>query len=116
MKHEAIKNRSEGGLPAFDRYIGIDYSGAETPISSLRGIGVYLVSDHFCSISGYWANHPLGEKIAEIAAGSFKHKNPPQIHQACRAKHRSSSRFLRQYQANSDPEFSQIRSPRTGAV
>jgi hypothetical protein len=25
MKHEAIKNRFEGVLPAFDRYIGIDY-------------------------------------------------------------------------------------------
>ena len=25
MKHKAIKNRFEGGLPAFDRYIGIDY-------------------------------------------------------------------------------------------
>ena len=42
MKHEAIKNRFEGVLPAFDRYIGIDYSGAETPISSLKGLRVYL--------------------------------------------------------------------------
>jgi len=41
MKHEAIKNRFEGMLPAFDRYIGIDYSGAETPISSLNGLRVY---------------------------------------------------------------------------
>jgi hypothetical protein len=28
--------------PAFARYIGIDYSGAETPTSSLRGLRVYL--------------------------------------------------------------------------
>lgn len=28
--------------PAFDRYIGIDYSGAETPTSSLKGLRVYL--------------------------------------------------------------------------
>ena len=27
--------------PAFDRYIGIDYSGAETPTSSLKGLRVY---------------------------------------------------------------------------
>ena len=27
-----------GGLLAFDRYIGIDYSGAETPVSSLKGL------------------------------------------------------------------------------
>ena len=30
------------GLPAFDRYIGIDYSGAETPISSLKGLRIYM--------------------------------------------------------------------------
>ena len=31
-----------GGLSAFDRYIGIDYSGAETPVSSLKGLRVYM--------------------------------------------------------------------------
>jgi hypothetical protein len=30
--------------PAFRRYIGIDYSGAQTPISSLRGLRVYEAS------------------------------------------------------------------------
>ena len=30
-----------GATPGFDRYIGIDYSGAETPTSSLRGLRVY---------------------------------------------------------------------------
>jgi hypothetical protein len=29
-------------MPAFARYIGIDYSGAETPASSLKGLRVYL--------------------------------------------------------------------------
>jgi hypothetical protein len=29
---------------AFDRYIGIDYSGAETPTSSLKGLRVYVAS------------------------------------------------------------------------
>jgi hypothetical protein len=28
--------------PAFERYIGIDYSGAETPKSSLNGLCVYV--------------------------------------------------------------------------
>jgi hypothetical protein len=27
--------------PAFERYIGIDYSGAQTPKSSLKGMRVY---------------------------------------------------------------------------
>ena len=28
--------------PAFDRYIGIDYSGAQTPSSSLKGLRIYM--------------------------------------------------------------------------
>jgi ADP-ribosyl-[dinitrogen reductase] hydrolase len=38
-----------------------------------------LLSDHYCPVPGYWTEHPLGEEIDEIADGSFKHKNPPQI-------------------------------------
>ena len=49
-------------------------------MGALNGISKEdLLSDHYCPVSGYWANHPLGEEIAEIAAGSFKHKNQPQI-------------------------------------
>jgi hypothetical protein len=29
-------------MPQFERYIGIDYSGAETPESSCRGLRVYV--------------------------------------------------------------------------
>ena len=35
-----------GGLAAFDRYIGIDYSGTETPKSSLKGLRVYMADRH----------------------------------------------------------------------
>ncbi|MGH9380410.1 MAG: hypothetical protein ACRD2Z_07335 [Thermoanaerobaculia bacterium] len=28
--------------PQFDRYVGIDYSGAETPTASLKGLRVYV--------------------------------------------------------------------------
>jgi hypothetical protein len=28
-------------MPNFDRYVGIDYSGAQTPTSSLSGLRVY---------------------------------------------------------------------------
>jgi len=31
-------------VPAFERYIGVDYSWAETPASSLRGLRAYSVS------------------------------------------------------------------------
>jgi hypothetical protein len=29
-------------MPAFERYVGIDYSGAETPTASLKGLRVYM--------------------------------------------------------------------------
>ena len=29
-------------MPAFARHIGIDYSGAETPTASLKGLRVYM--------------------------------------------------------------------------
>ena len=29
-------------MPSFARFIGIDYSGAETPTASLKGLRVYL--------------------------------------------------------------------------
>ncbi len=29
-------------MPAFDRYVGIDYSGAQTPTSSLKGLRVHV--------------------------------------------------------------------------
>ena len=29
-------------MPAFTRYIGIDYSGAVTPSASLKGLRIYL--------------------------------------------------------------------------
>jgi ADP-ribosyl-[dinitrogen reductase] hydrolase len=38
-----------------------------------------LLSDHYSPVPGYWDAHPVGEEIEEIAAGSFKHKDPPQI-------------------------------------
>ena len=39
MRNEAL--RKEAHLPQFNRYIGIDYSGAETPDSSCKGLRVY---------------------------------------------------------------------------
>ena len=31
-------------MPAFERYVGIDYSGAETPTASLKGLRVYVAT------------------------------------------------------------------------
>lgn len=33
----------------------------------------------FCPVDGLWERSPLAAKIAEIADGSFKHRNPPEV-------------------------------------
>lgn len=38
-----------------------------------------LLSAHYTPIDGYWQDHPLVKEIDEIAAGSFKVRNPPEI-------------------------------------
>ena len=65
--------------------------GAPTAIDACRYLGSLIVgalrgedkdlllSDHYSPIPGYWQEKPLVPEIAEIAAGSFKHKNPPEI-------------------------------------
>lgn len=38
-----------------------------------------LLSNSYCVVDGGWDEHPLCEKIASVAAGSFKLKEPPVI-------------------------------------
>lgn len=61
------------GKQLFDRYIGIDYSGAETPSSSLKGLRVYL-ADHASpptevqpppSPRKYWTRRGIAEWLLE---------------------------------------------------
>jgi|SRR5215472_1243783 len=60
----------------FDRYIGIDYSGAKTPTSSLKGLRVYR-ADHTSppmevpplpSPRKYWTRRGIGEWLVERLA------------------------------------------------
>ncbi|HOO00677.1 MAG TPA: ADP-ribosylglycohydrolase family protein [Syntrophales bacterium] len=56
------------------RYLGALIVGA------LNGVGKEeLLSDHYSPVPGYWRQNPLGDEIRQIAAGSFKRKNPPEI-------------------------------------
>lgn len=57
----------------FERYIGIDYSGAETPTSSLKGLRVYM-ADHTSqplevqpppSARKYWTRRGIAEWLVE---------------------------------------------------
>ena len=38
-----------------------------------------LLDAHYSPIPGYWQENPLVERINEIAGGSFKHREPPEI-------------------------------------
>lgn len=61
-------------MTLFDRYIGIDYSGAQTPTASLKGLRVYL-ADHDNlpaevqpppSPRKYWTRRGIAEWLVEI--------------------------------------------------
>ncbi|MEN6292236.1 MAG: ADP-ribosylglycohydrolase family protein [Methanobacterium sp.] len=38
-----------------------------------------ILSCRYCPVSGFWDTHELAPEIDEIARGSFKHKNPPEV-------------------------------------
>jgi ADP-ribosylglycohydrolase len=46
-----------------------------------------LLSPMYSPVEGYWEKHPLCKEIAEIAAGSFKTKEPPAIRGSGYAAH-----------------------------
>ena len=49
-------------------------------VGALRGVGKdELLSLLYCPIEGYWERNPLSPKVAAVAGGSFKYKNPPEI-------------------------------------
>jgi hypothetical protein len=67
------KNRGNELKASFNRYIGIDYSGAETCDSSLKGLRVY-VADHSSEprevapppgLHRYWTRKAIAEWLAE---------------------------------------------------
>jgi hypothetical protein len=61
------------GIPAFDGYIGIDYSGAETPTSSLRGLRIYKADRTMPPLEvqpppsprKYWTRRGIAEWLVE---------------------------------------------------
>jgi hypothetical protein len=60
-------------MPAFERYIGIDYSGAQTPTSSLKGLRVYMADRSSLPVEvqpppsprKYWARRGIAEWLVE---------------------------------------------------
>ena len=67
---------THGAATAVDacRYYGALILGA------LGGAGKdELLDSRYCGVDGYWQRNPLAPEIDEIAAGSFKHRRPPEI-------------------------------------
>jgi ADP-ribosyl-[dinitrogen reductase] hydrolase len=56
------------------RYFGALLFGAVNGVEKRT-----LLSEHYSPIPGYWDCHPLVPEVADIASGSFLHKNPPDI-------------------------------------
>lgn len=60
-------------MPVFSRYIGIDYSGAETPEASLKGLRVYMAEEETQPVEvppppsprKYWTRRGLAEWLVE---------------------------------------------------
>lgn len=63
-------------MAAFDRYIGIDYSGAKTPTASLKGLCVYLAEGAALPVEvlpppsprKYWTRRGIAEWLVERLA------------------------------------------------
>lgn len=65
--------------------------GARSAIDACRYLGALIVgaihgatraeilSDRYSPVPGYWEEHPLTDKIDQIANGSFKRREPPDI-------------------------------------
>jgi len=60
-------------IPTFDRYVGIDYSGAETPTASLKGLRVYTADRGSPPVElqpppsprKYWTRRGIAEWLVE---------------------------------------------------
>jgi hypothetical protein len=63
-------------MPTFARYVGIDYSGTQTPDASLKGLRVYLAEGDMPPVEvapppsrrKYWARRGIAEWLIERLA------------------------------------------------
>ena len=79
---EAIDRRADSSRTTHGAVESVDACRyfAGLLVGALRGDDkVMLLSEHYSPVEGLWDEAPLAPKIAAIAAGSFKHKQPPEI-------------------------------------
>jgi ADP-ribosyl-[dinitrogen reductase] hydrolase len=72
----ASSRTTHGAVTAVDacRHLGALLVGAVSGVSKEE-----LLSERFSPVAEYWEAQPLTPEIDEIAAGSYKHRNPPEI-------------------------------------
>jgi len=79
---EAIEKSGESSRTTHGAATAVDacrYLGALI-VGAVNGVGKdELLSERYTPLSGYWEYNPLVSEIDEIAAGSFKSRNPPGI-------------------------------------
>jgi ADP-ribosyl-[dinitrogen reductase] hydrolase len=79
---EAIEKSGESSRTTHQATTAIDacrYFGALI-VGAVNGVSrEELLSERYSPIPGYWEKNPLVEEIDEIARGSFKHRQPPEI-------------------------------------
>jgi len=79
---EAIRFSAESSLTTHGAVTCIDgcrYFGGLIA-GAVRGASKdELLSEWYSPVDGYWRDHPLCPEIDEIASGSFKRRNPPEI-------------------------------------
>ncbi|MFB2896018.1 ADP-ribosylglycohydrolase family protein [Aerosakkonemataceae cyanobacterium BLCC-F50] len=75
-KSKDSSRTTHGAATAVDacRYLAALIVGAINGISKEK-----LLETRYSPIPNYWENHPLVAEIDEIATGSFKHRQPPEI-------------------------------------
>ncbi|MCU0545578.1 MAG: ADP-ribosylglycohydrolase family protein [Oscillatoriaceae cyanobacterium Prado104] len=75
-KSQESSRTTHGAATCLDacRYLGGLIVGAVNGVAK-----DVLLSERYCPISGYWESRPLVAEIDEIAAGSFKVRQPPEI-------------------------------------
>ncbi len=76
VKSGESSRTTHGALEAIDacRYFGGLIAGALNSAPKAE-----LLSPGYCPVPDYWRAYPLSPEIAEIAEGSFKRKQPPEI-------------------------------------
>ena len=80
--HEAIQRAGDSSRTTHGATAAIDACRymAALIVGALRGEDKQTLTEaHYCPIPDYWEQHPLTPVVAEVAAGSFRDRNPPEI-------------------------------------